>query len=95
MDRHVAALLDRMDAPTSKRHRSAKVEVCTPPKREGVFDMKVTTIGLDLAKNVFQFYGADAAGTPLLRKQQHRARMAEFFAKHPPCQCLSTKLSVF
>ena len=85
MDNHVAALLDGMDAPTSNRHRCAKVEACTPPKREGVSEMMVTTIGLDLAKNVFQFHGADAAGIPLLRKQQYRARMAEFFAQHPPC----------
>jgi transposase len=47
--------------------------------------MKVTTIGLDLAKNVFQVHGADAAGTPVLRKQLRRAQMAEFFAQQPPC----------
>lgn len=47
--------------------------------------MKVTTIGLDLAKNVFQVHGADAHGTPLLRKQLRRAQMAEFFAQQPPC----------
>ena len=47
--------------------------------------MKVTTIGLDLAKNVFQVHGADAHGTPLLRKQLRRAQMAEFFAQQSPC----------
>ena len=47
--------------------------------------MKVTTIGLDLAKNVFQVHGADAHGAPLLRKQLRRAQMAEFFAQQPPC----------
>ena len=47
--------------------------------------MKVTTIGLDLAKNVFQVHGADARGATLLRKQLRRSQMAEFFAKQPPC----------
>jgi transposase len=47
--------------------------------------MKVTTIGLDLAKNVFQVHGADAHGAPLLRKQLRRTQMAEFFAQQPPC----------
>ena len=47
--------------------------------------MKVTTIGLDLAKNVFQVHGADARGAALLRKQLRRSQMAEFFAKQPPC----------
>ncbi len=42
--------------------------------------MKVTTIGLDLAKNVFQVHGADARGAALLRKQLRRSQMAEFFA---------------
>ena len=47
--------------------------------------MKVTTIGLDLAKNVFQVHGADAHGATLLRKQLRRTQMAEFFAQQPPC----------
>ena len=47
--------------------------------------MKVTTIGLDLAKNVFQVHGADAQGHELLRKQLRRSQMAQFFAHQPPC----------
>lgn len=47
--------------------------------------MKVTTIGLDLAKNVFQVHGADAQGHGLLRKQLRRSQMAQFFAHQPPC----------
>jgi transposase len=47
--------------------------------------MKVTTIGLDLAKNVFQVHGSDGHGAPLLRKQLRRTQMAEFFAQQPPC----------
>ena len=47
--------------------------------------MKVTTIGLDLAKSVFQVHGADERGTAQLRKQLQRHQMASFFANHPPC----------
>lgn len=47
--------------------------------------MKITTIGLDLAKDVFQVHGADARGKPLLRKQIKRDKLAAFFANLPPC----------
>ncbi len=46
---------------------------------------EVTTIGLDLAKRVFQVHGVDAAGTVVLRRQLKRRQMAPFFAKLPPC----------
>ena len=45
----------------------------------------VTTVGLDLAKNVFQVHGADAHGRVLLRKKLQRSQVAAFFAKLPPC----------
>jgi transposase len=47
--------------------------------------MKVTTVGIDLAKNVFQVHGVDECGQVVLRKQLRREQMAEFFAKLPPC----------
>jgi transposase len=47
--------------------------------------MKVTTIGLDLAKNVFQVHASDAHGAAVLRKQLRRAQLSEFFAQQPPC----------
>lgn len=34
---------------------------------------EITTVGLDLAKNVFQVHGVDAEGTTVLRKQLRRA----------------------
>jgi len=46
---------------------------------------KVTTIGLDLAKNVFQVHGVDAEGTAVIRERLSRGRMLKFFAKLPPC----------
>jgi transposase len=46
--------------------------------------MEITTIGLDLAKNVFQVHGVDAAGAVVERKTRRRAQVLPFFAKLPP-----------
>ena len=46
---------------------------------------KVVTIGLDIAKSVFQLHGVDAAGAVLLRKRLPRSRMLAFFEKQAPC----------
>jgi transposase len=46
---------------------------------------EVTTIGLDLAKRVFQVHGADTQGRPVLRKKLRRAKLMPFFADLPPC----------
>lgn len=47
--------------------------------------MKITTIGLDLAKNVFQVHGADARGKVVLRKQLRRDQVIAFFSNVQPC----------
>jgi transposase len=47
--------------------------------------MKVTTAGIDLAKNVFQVHGVDEHGKTVLKKQLKRDQMAAFFANLPPC----------
>lgn len=47
--------------------------------------MKITTIGIDLAKEVFQIHGVDAQGRAVLRKQLRRSEMAKFFANLEPC----------
>jgi transposase len=47
--------------------------------------MQITTIGLDLAKSVFQVHGIDAAGQVVVRKSVRRAQMLAFFSKLPPC----------
>jgi transposase len=44
------------------------------------------TVGVDLAKNVFQVHGVDAAGRTVLRKQLRREEMASFFAQLPRCR---------
>lgn len=43
------------------------------------------TIGLDIAKSVFQVHGVDAAGEVVIRRQVRRAQMLAFFAKLPGC----------
>jgi len=47
--------------------------------------MKITTIGIDLAKEVFQIHGVDGRGKAVLRKQLKRKDMAKFFANLEPC----------
>ena len=47
--------------------------------------MKVTTIGFDLAKNVFQVHGVDERGHIVIRKQLRRDQVATFFANLPAC----------
>ncbi len=47
--------------------------------------MKVSTIGLDIAKNVFQVHGVDEAGEVVVRKQLRRSRVMSFFLFFPPC----------
>jgi transposase len=46
--------------------------------------MKITTVGIDLAKNVFQIHAVDERGQTVLRKQLKRAQVAVFFGNLPP-----------
>ena len=46
---------------------------------------EVSTIGLDIAKLVFQIHGVDAAGAVVIRKRISRAKLLEFFAALPAC----------
>ena len=47
--------------------------------------MKITTVGLDLAKSVFTLQGVDERGNMVWRKTVRRARLLELFAQLPPC----------
>src|SRR5262245_16643339 len=47
---------------------------------------EVTTIGLELAKHVFQVHGVVADGATFLRKQVRRAQVLSFFSRLPPRQ---------
>ena len=46
---------------------------------------QVSTIGLDLAKSIFQAHGADASGAVVFRKRLRRSQVRPFFAAQPPC----------
>jgi transposase len=46
--------------------------------------MQITTIGLDLAKNVFQIHGIDAEGSVVVRCKLRRAKVRDFFAGLAP-----------
>ena len=45
----------------------------------------ITTIGLDIAKSVFQVHGVDVAGAVMIRRQLNRGYVLEFFHQLPPC----------
>src|SRR5271156_3255463 len=47
--------------------------------------MKITTVGIDLAKSVFQVQGVDERGKAVLRKKLKRAEVGKFFANMPAC----------
>jgi len=47
---------------------------------------KITTIGLDLAKNVMQVHGVDKRGKAVVKKQLRRQQVTSFFANLPACQ---------
>ncbi len=47
--------------------------------------MKVTTVGIDLAKNVFQLHGVNEAGRAVIKKQLRRDQVAAFFINLPAC----------
>ena len=47
--------------------------------------IEISTIGPDLAKNVFQVHGISATGEVVIRKALRRSQMLPFFEKLPPC----------
>jgi len=71
--------------PQPKRHRCAKVEVSSTTERKGASEMKLTTVGIDLAKSVFQIHGVDERGKIILKKQLKRSQMMAFFVNLPTC----------
>jgi transposase len=44
--------------------------------------MQFTTIGLDLAKQVFQIHGVDAEGAVVVRKRLRRSEVIRFFSRN-------------
>jgi hypothetical protein len=53
--------------------------------RVTVHTREPSTIGLDIAKSVFQIHGVDVDGAVVIRKRISRAKLLEFFASLPAC----------
>jgi transposase len=47
--------------------------------------MQITTVGLDLAKHIFQVHAVDEIGKVVVRKRLRRTEVVSFFASVPPC----------
>src|SRR4051794_17609490 len=70
---------------TALRPRSSgKLRSSKEPPQERLMSA-ITTIGLDLAKNVFQVHGIDADGKVLIRRQLRRNDLMKYFKELPPC----------
>lgn len=62
-----------------------RVKVLLDYSNEQGVRMNLTTIGLDLAKNLFQVHGVDEQGESVLRRKLKRADVVNFFATLAPC----------
>ena len=47
--------------------------------------MDITTLGIDIAKSVFQFHGVDADGADVVQKKLRRGAVLDFLGKVGPC----------
>jgi cell division protein FtsB len=75
---------DAVDGARS-RHRSAIERSSQTNHMRGAVRMQITTIGLDIAKNVFQVHGIDAKEKVVVRKQLRRSQVIAFFKALLPC----------
>jgi len=80
------SLIDAVDG-SSTRHVSAidVGAVKAPTIRRSQVTQAITTVGLDIAKSVFQVHGIDAEGNVILRRQLKRRYVLAFLQKLPPC----------
>src|SRR5207253_2251559 len=67
------------------RHRRANLVLYRITRNREPSMSEITTIGLDLAKHVFQVHGIDAEGTTVLRKRLRRNQVLGFFSRLPRC----------
>ena len=75
----------RWTAP-SQRHRDVpKLWLFSTTRKQEPSLNEVITIGVDIAKNVFQVHGVDASGATVIRTQLKRRQVVAFFKKLPPC----------
>jgi transposase len=59
---------------------------CCRQQKEGAIHMRITTLGIDLAKSVFQLHGVNEAGEVVLRRQLRRAALLAFLSELPACR---------
>lgn len=52
---------------------------------------KISTVGIDIAKSVFQVHAIDSSGNVVVRRQLQRQQMLKFFAQVPPCLMASLR----
>jgi transposase len=78
---------DRFDGvdDARSRHQVCQRVIVSNESPEGVVHMQVSTIGIDLAKNVFQIHGVDSSGKVVVTRQLRRKQVLEFFGKLSPC----------
>src|SRR5256714_2363824 len=67
------------------RHRGAKLVSLENHQEREPSMSDITTIGVDLAKHVFQVHGIDAEGATVLRKRLRRGQVVAFFSRIPRC----------
>ena len=67
------------------RHRRAKLVFSKNHQEREPSMSEITTIGLDLAKHVFQVHGIDAQGMTVLRSRLRRNQVLAFFSRLPRC----------
>src|SRR6266513_55505 len=79
-----SVVIDVVDGARS-RHRCAIGCFVGSESHEGAVQMQISTIGLDIAKNVFQVHGIDANETVVVRKRLRRSQVLAFFKALPPC----------
>ena len=75
-------MLDGAHSAASKCHRVVALEQTT---LRGAVHGEVSTLGLDIAKSVFQVRGVDIAGWVMIRKRVSRAKVLEYFGELPRC----------
>lgn len=77
---------DRFDGvdDARSRHQMCQRVIVSNESPEGVVHMQISTIGVDLAKNVFQIHGVDESGKVVVTRQLRRKQVIEFFGKLAP-----------
>jgi len=72
-------------APPPTASRCAMLVLSSTNKGTGAIHMEITTLGIDIAKSVFQLHGVDAAGQVVLKKRLRRNQVLDFMTQLPRC----------